>query len=126
MKNQFLLMAVFCLLSNIVCSMDDRQSDLSLTQENKDALLSFVKMQFVQQGELPENANLSLLEFTLDTGHRDLQLGQRYVVKVMADWLTYNKVHSEPGTHVFIPEKHRLEIYSHMFDTGLRAAGVNL
>lgn len=132
MKNQFFLMIVFCLMSNTVCPMDDREPNLSsdepisLSQENQDTLLSFVKEQLVQQGSLPKNAVLSLEAFILNKGHQDAQLGQRYIVKIVATWFRYNSVHDEPGMHVLMPQRHGVDIHSYIFTSGLDAAGVNL
>ncbi len=130
--NKLFLMTVFCLISNIACSMDDQEPDLSsyepisLAQESKDNLLSFVKKQFVEAGTLPANSDLSLKAFTRDTGHLHPELGQRYTVAVVATWLRYNSVHSEPGYHVLVPQKHGTDVYSYMFKSGLDAAGVKL
>ncbi len=132
MKNQFFLMIVFCLISNTVCPMDDREPDLSskksipLTEENKDRLQSFLKSQLVQQKVLPENADLNLETFVLDEGCRDQKLGQRYIVKVVAKWFSYDSVHSEPGIHVLKPKQHGCDICSYIFDSGLGVAKVNL
>ena len=128
----FFLMIVFCLISNTVCPMDDREPDLSsyesihLTEENKDRLQSFLKSQLVQQRELPENADLSLEAFVLDKGCRHQQLGQRYIVKVVAKWFSYDSVDSEPGIYVLRPKQHGCDICSYIFDSGLGVAGVNL
>ena len=130
--NKHFLMIVFCLISNTVCPMDDGEPDLSsyesihLTEENKDNLQSFLKSQLVQQGELPENADLILEKFVLDKDYRDQQLGQRYILKVVAKWFSYDSVHSEPGTYVLRPKQHSCDIYSYIFDSGLGEARVNL
>lgn len=130
--NKFFLMTVFCLISNTACPMDDRKPDLSshepipLDLKNKDALLEFIKQEFVRQEEFPASANLSLAEFVLDKDQIHPQLGQRYIVKVVATWTSYRIAHSEPGCHVLIPKKHGVDLYSHMFKSGLDHAGVKL
>ncbi len=134
MKNQIFLITIFCLIPNIFFPMDDKQSDsrsaesipVTLSLENEKALLSFVKKQLVQQGAFPENVDLCLKEFNLDKGHQDSKLGQRYDVRVVAKWFTYNLVQSEPGIHVLKTEQHGCDLFSHMFDSGLIAAGVQL
>jgi len=130
--NKHFLMTVLCLISSTVYPMDDGEPDLSsyesihLTKENKDNLQIFLKSQLVQQGELSENADLRLEAFVLDEGHRDPQLGQRYIVKAVAQWFSYDSVRSEPGMHVLRPKQHGCDIYSYIFDSGLGVARVNL
>jgi hypothetical protein len=132
MKNHFYLIAIFCLISNVTCSMQNRQRDLSscqsisLTQENQNRLLSFIKEQLVQQGQLPDNANLKLKAFVLDKDCRDPKLGQGYIIAIEAKWFTYESVRSERGVDVFRRKLHDADIDSHIFKSGLDAAGVNL
>lgn len=135
MKNRFFLMISLCLISNIAYSMHndtEREPDLSsyesihLTDENKNKLQTFIKSQLIQQNQLPENAHLSLEAFVLDKGHRHPQLGQRYIVKTVAKWMSFDHVSSGPDGHVLKSKRHGCDMYEYIFDSGLLAAEVNL
>ncbi len=113
--------------------MDNEEPDLGslrvipLTPKDTERLESFIKDQLVQVGELPENADVIFEGLFLHEDCQDPELGQKYTVKVVARWLIYKSVGGrQPGEYVLRPQWDGCDLCSHVFASGLAAAGVNL
>ncbi len=99
MKNQFFLMIIFCLISNVAYSMSD------LNETSKAKLIKKVKTENVNRGYWPSDVAVRLEQFHKMPGNNGSDA--RYFVRAVGSYDGYVQVEYDSGAKVLYPKRLR-------------------